>query len=568
MADGEPQPRGENAPRISPQATRRYRRGLLGAIVAIPMLAAVYGFHRGGGGGAAVGAVCAIWGAAMFSFPVVSLLRWLSSPRTPPLWRHERIYWSLTAAIAVAWLVAGVAVLGAFDPIEEHGLDGYIDGVIAGVTCAALFAIAAGWLHAWLMWLRGPAVADEPKDRSELQEMLAPTLAELEAVRLDAGRHIRRRAAWLTPIGAGVLLVAWVIWLSLGGDLNLLAPPLAIFVGGLAGHVMAVRRLAADYERRYRARVLPLLAALFGSLTFERPPPPDLRRLREFHVFRHFDSVRAEDSICGQCRGLRLSIVQLDLSRGWGPWRERVFDGLLIKIELKNRLAGTTAIASDAGAFGNLRDELAARNIRQVGAGEPRFRARIPLKSTELTRCMARALLTPDFMERFTALGTTEGYGRPLALAENNLLLVAMPKAQARAGTDDFFAPPGYDTPASDDEVLGRLYDDIGTVLRLAEPVIALDDATRQAATSRRRTARGLARLERLLASLDRQHAGARHLDQAQRAHQVGELVDLRRCAGDLKEDEALGRRVDHVGAEDVGDSQRLDPVRRPCHAP
>ncbi len=61
-------------------------------------------------------------------------------------------------------------------------------------------------------------------------------------------------------------------------------------------------------------------------------------------------------------------------------------------------------------------------------------------------------------------------------------------------------------------------------------------------------------------AARDREHAGARKLDQTQRPHQVDELVDLAGRAGHL-EDEALVGGVDHLGAEDVGYAQGFDPL-------
>ena len=61
-------------------------------------------------------------------------------------------------------------------------------------------------------------------------------------------------------------------------------------------------------------------------------------------------------------------------------------------------------------------------------------------------------------------------------------------------------------------------------------------------------------------APLDRQHGPVReHLHQTQAAHQVDELVDLVRGAGDL-EDEALDGGVDDLGAEDVGKPQGFHP--------
>ena len=58
----------------------------------------------------------------------------------------------------------------------------------------------------------------------------------------------------------------------------------------------------------------------------------------------------------------------------------------------------------------------------------------------------------------------------------------------------------------------------------------------------------------------DRGNAGARHLDKAERAHQVDELIDLGGVACDL-EHKALGGGVDHAGAERIRQPQRLDAV-------
>ena len=317
--------------------------------------------------------------------------------------------------------------------------------------------------------------------------MLAPTLAELEAVRQDVGRRIRHRASWMTPLGAGGLLAAWAIYAVLNHDLNLLLPPVAVVVGAAAGHVVASSRLAGEYERLYRARVLPRLAALFGPLTFQRPPPPDLERLRRFHVFRHFDSARGEDAIVGQYRGVKISIEQLHLTRGWGLWRKQVFRGLLIEIELKNRLAGTTAVAADAGGFGNFRDELAARNIRRVGLESSAFEREYEVYGTD--QVMARALITPDFMERFLRPREQRrlrppagaGAGQPVAAGD----AAAGRTRRASQATTSRRRPTR--TPASDDGVLSRLYHDIQAVLRAADSAIALDAPTIAQAKSPRR---------------------------------------------------------------------------------
>ncbi|HEY2708455.1 MAG TPA: DUF3137 domain-containing protein [Caulobacteraceae bacterium] len=449
----------------------------------LPVFLAVYGFFRGGADGAVGGGFGSLLVETLFMFDVTRLLDWLTLPKKPPRWRHELIYWSVTTVLAAAGLIGVTVLIGGFDPIEEHGFTGWIDGFLAGLVSAGLVGFISARFHTWLMWLQGPLSADTDNP-SELQALLAPALAELEAVRQDTGRRIRRRAAWLTPFGAAVMLAAWGLWLLLGGVLSLLAPPIAIVIGGGVGQVVAVGSRGAEYARLFKARVLPALAALFGALTYQRPSSPDLERLRQFHVFGRFDSARSEDEIAGDYRGLKVSIRQLDLWRGWGPTHKRVFQGLLIEVTLKNRLSGTTAIAADAGALGNLLHEMAARKIERVGLESAKFEKDYEVYGTD--QVMARALVTPDFMERFGALGEAAGFGKPLALAQDSLLLITLPRIVGSRGVDDFFGPPGYDEPANDDAVLTRLYGDLETMLRATDAVIALDLATsRQAGHAR-----------------------------------------------------------------------------------
>jgi Protein of unknown function (DUF3137) len=83
----------------------------------------------------------------------------------------------------------------------------------------------------------------------------------------------------------------------------------------------------------------------------------------------------------------------------------------------------------------------------------------------------ARALLTPAFMERFTALASGLGFSPPAALAQGNRLTAALPKRIM----GDLFEPPPYWKPAGGGEALLSLSRDIEAVLKMADAVIDLD---------------------------------------------------------------------------------------------
>ena len=93
---------------------------------------------------------------------------------------------------------------------------------------------------------------------------------------------------------------------------------------------------------------------------------------------------------------------------------------------------------------------------------------------------VARALLTPAFMARFLDLGDRPGFMGPLALAQDNVLTIALPKL----GRSNLFAPPSYREPAKSEEAVLKLYGDIAAVLRAADAVIDLDQASRAVAAN------------------------------------------------------------------------------------
>jgi hypothetical protein len=240
--------------------------------------------------------------------------------------------------------------------------------------------------------------------------------------------------------------------------------------------------------------VLPQLLALFGAdLAYQRPPPPDLDRLRGLGIFGRLDAARADDAIAGAYRGLRIAITQLRVVRGWALGAKTVFRGLLFDMDLTQRLSGVTVVAADEGAFGNLKTALMMQDFRRVGLESPVFERDYEVYATD--QVMARALLTPLFMERFRALG--QGlFARPLALARASQLILALPGTAAttgygRASTplyDDFFRPPDFDEPAADDALLERLHHDIEAILAAADAVIGLEGAQATTPSRKRRS--------------------------------------------------------------------------------
>jgi hypothetical protein len=382
---------------------------------------------------------------------------------------------ALSGSLVLAVMIFLAGVTSSYH--RSHGIGEILGGVFTSLFAALLVAAAASWAAMSLISKAATAPPDLAK-ASDLERLLAPTLTELEAARTDIVHQVNVRLVTHVPLGVAAGVCLWILG-QFGREpatfFNLLE---FMGIGGAAGWYWASRKLSEQYLRLYKDRVLPRLAAQFGSLSYRQATEPDMILLRAQHIFREFDRVVAEDEIYGTYRGMALNIVELKLTYGSGKERRVEFDGLLTTVKLPRHLAGTTAVIADNGLLGNLRDRFGAEGREHVRVEDPAFEKAYEVYGTD--QVAARALLTPAFMERFLALGQRAGFLQPLALAQDNRLTIALPKA----GGINLFEAPSYRQPAKSQQAILELYGNIQAVLRAADAVIDLDQFSRTAPAS------------------------------------------------------------------------------------
>jgi hypothetical protein len=380
----------------------------------------------------------------------------------------------LLVLLAVATLVVFFATL-LLGVSRSPGLSGVLSGGLIGLFTALLFAAGGAW---FLMW--GLAAPAEPAPFNEaeakaLEALLAPTLREIGAARAEVVRRVKERSVIWVPLGTAAAVLLWLFfYLIQWGDEPTGVAELIVFgvVGALAGQARAAGTLPGEYRRLYKDRVLPQLAARFGGLTYRQVSDGSVQVLRSHRILKDAEEVVADDEIAGAYRGVSLSIVQVRATRGSGDDVATLFDGLVIDLALPWSLTGTTVIAANGGLLENLAARIRSDGLRPVRLGDPSFEARYRIHATD--QMEARALLTPAFTARFTALADRSSFSLPGAVAEGNHFVLALPK-RARV---NLFEPPHYWEPAGG-RALVALTQDIAAVLAMADAVIDLDVWTR-----------------------------------------------------------------------------------------
>jgi hypothetical protein len=304
---------------------------------------------------------------------------------------------------------------------------------------------------------------------------LKDVLAELEATRLDIVRKVNARAMVRVPLciaaGVGVLVLGALNEKGKSDD-DLFGSISMLVVAGMMGYVWASGALSNQYAKLYKSRVLPRLAAQYGDITYRPAILPDLAAMKRERLFRDYDDVTAEDQLAGVHRGLNVVITEATLTEQKGKERRTEFSGLLIEVELPKRLQGVTAVIADLGAVGNWRDRMLGNGRQRVILEDPVFERVYEVYGSDQVE--ARYLLNPAFMERLLALGAGTG-DRPLVLAENSKLTIALP----RPGGRSLFAVPSFTRPAASRDSLVKLDADIRALLEAADAVIALDNPAR-----------------------------------------------------------------------------------------
>jgi hypothetical protein len=373
----------------------------------------------------------------------------------------------LASVVAGAALFIAVVIAAATKPGESI-LTGIFSGLFGG-----LFVIAAGgWLA---MWLAATPPTPVPFDEAKADRVtagLGQVLAELEVARKLTVQQINARARWRVPLCALIFFGLWLLPDQDGNASSFSDLVGQVGFGMLIGYVWASSKLGTAYRLLYKERVLPLLAAQFGDLSWRVAVLPDLSRWRAAGIFDDFQNAIAEDELFGTHRNLPLSIIELRLESTNGDSTTVHFNGLLTEITLPRHLNGSTAIAPAQGGFHALVDWLGRGGRTRVKLEDARFEALYQVWSTD--QIAARALLTPAFMERLLALAGRGHFGRPVALVDDNRLTMAIPRSGG-----PLLEPPSYSQPAASRTALVALYDDIAAVLAVADTVIDLDFAAR-----------------------------------------------------------------------------------------
>ena len=166
----------------------------------------------------------------------------------------------------------------------------------------------------------------------------------------------------------------------------------------------------------------------------DKTPTPAFDILHAARLMPGFDVRKFEDLIEGERAGTRFSLVECKLTQEQGSGKNKrtviTFQGLLFHIQYPDRFLGRTLIARKGwwkGMFGD-------KSLQEVDLVAKELRDNFTIYSNDQVE--ARALLTPDRMERLIALERYFKGGKLRGVFEGDHLTIALEaKNQFEAGS-------------------------------------------------------------------------------------------------------------------------------------
>ena len=166
----------------------------------------------------------------------------------------------------------------------------------------------------------------------------------------------------------------------------------------------------------------------------DAPPTPAFETLKAGNLMPSYDSRKFEDLIEGDRAGTHFSLVECKLTQQQGSGKNRrtvtTFQGLLFHIQYPDRFLGRTMIARQGWWKGFFSD----KTLQKVDMVAKELEDNFTIYSNDQVE--ARALLTPDRMERLIALERHFKGGKLRGIFEGDHLTLALEaKDQFEAGS-------------------------------------------------------------------------------------------------------------------------------------
>jgi hypothetical protein len=290
---------------------------------------------------------------------------------------------------------------------------------------------------------------------------LAPALSKLEGERRKAMG--RARLIWL-GVAALLAVECAITWMISHGQ-GWFPEEHVFFITLIGGAVVGYIPLQL-VSSKAKARLIQTLCAPMGvSYTLKPGEPDGFRTLQALKLLPDNVDTAFEDMFAGKRAECDFMLCEATLTRGSGKNRHTVFQGQMFKVAFPQRFLGTTVVLRDSGWLNRFE---CPKGLEKVGLEDPHFEKIFEVFGDDQVE--ARAILTPDFMQRLVELETAYAGNHIRCGFQAGTVLIAL-QGKDRFEVGSMFAS------LEDKARAQSMASDIGAVLRLIDAFL---DAARK----------------------------------------------------------------------------------------
>jgi len=230
-----------------------------------------------------------------------------------------------------------------------------------------------------------------------------------------------------------------------------------------AGFWFLAKRVKKNFEIRVKKGVLDSFLGFFGDFKWLPKESIPKEEIEQSRLIGNITDLKADDYFEGTHKGLKFVISEANIWRGRGRYREQIFGGIFVKIEMRKRMNGHTIVTE-----GNSVKPLFS-GLKHVELEDVEFNKMFNVSSTDQVE--SRYILTTTFMERLKNL--KEVYKVKLIRASflEGSILIAMDCNR------DMFMLGDLNVPVTDTGEVQNLFDEFVAVLAIVD-LLKLDMKT------------------------------------------------------------------------------------------
>lgn len=322
----------------------------------------------------------------------------------------------------------------------------------------------------------------ENQDRSDTHastsflDKCRPKLKKLEEVRLEKLRTYTFRKKIAVPVGALLTPVLgfidyWLLLLQRGSD-DGAAGITIVGLGLLWGWVTQPKR---QYARAYKKDILPDIAGLFGDFTYDVKGKIAMEAMKPSKIVPNHTRYTSEDFFTGTYKNVGINFSEIKLKRKSGKNTVTVFKGLAILLTQGTRkFYGHTVLVKDQGAIGSwLRKQ--SSKLQRADLVDPEFEKLFDVFTDDQVE--ARYLIDPLIIENLKTLYREYNGDKMMAAFYDNHFLILI------GSKKNHFEPPAIHTPATDEDGLLSMKNEIEQILSIVDRLSLYDPRNRDAPT-------------------------------------------------------------------------------------